>query len=96
MPDRRNDEPIEYLDAEPIEGTGAPSPSRQQQFQPHVHTYYQKNASCIPCCGPIGCSVILIMAFAVIGNPELLKGALYAGAILVIVSLLSQVLLGRR
>lgn len=104
---------VEYVDAEPIEGTGSPaphdrpwagdgSPASQGQRgpggsagQPNVYTYYHKSQGCGPCCGPIGCGVMLAMVLLVLGQPELLKGVLYALAIFVVVSFLSQVFLRR-
>lgn len=86
---------VQYVDAEPIEGTGAPAPVDLPQ-QPHVYTYYHKTDSCIPCCGPFGCSIALIGTMLLLGNPKLLNGALYAVAILVVFSVLAQLFARRR
>jgi hypothetical protein len=96
-PDQEDD--IVYVDAQPIEGSGAPAPAPLQsphQPGPGVYTYYQRSEGCFPCCGPIGCSVMMIAVFAMIGSPELMRGALYAAGIMVLVSLLSPLFIRRR
>src|SRR5690606_4960263 len=88
---------IEYVDAEPIEGSGAPAPEGEpfagrspgMQGQPHVYTYYQRSQGCGPCCGPIGCGVMIAAVLLVLGQPQLLRPLLLAMAIIVGLSLLS-------
>ena len=100
---------IEYVDAEPIEGSGSGvpqddydgnhpylRPSRSGDGQPHVYSYYQTSRGCTPCCGPIGCGIMIAVILMMLGQPELLKGVLLAMGIMVLVSLLSQVFLTRR
>src|SRR5690606_24449487 len=53
MDDNKQNQPIEYveaeyLDATPIDGTGTPV-GQDPPFQPHVYTYYHRSDNCIPC-----------------------------------------------
>lgn len=99
MNKNNNDRDVEYVDAEyvdaqPIEGSGAPAP-REPHAQPQVYTYYHRSESCTPCCGPIGCSFLIIILIMLLGSPELLEGALYAIAIMVVVSVLAKLFVRR-
>lgn len=89
---------VEYVDAEPIDGTGAaaPAPAGPRQGQPQVYSYYHKSESCVPCCGPFGCSLLLLLFLGLWGNRHLLDAALYAVAILVVVSVLTRLLARRQ
>ncbi len=99
MDDNKQDQPVEYveaeyLDATPIESTHVPV-GQEPPVQPHVYTYYHRSDNCIPCCGPFGCATLLLIALLLIGNPELFQGALFAIAILVVVSVISRLVIRR-
>lgn len=89
--DRPGQSGIEYVEAEPIEGSGAPAPAATP-FQPQMYSYYKKSDSCIPCCGPVGCSVLLLLGLVMIGDARLINGALYAIGIMLVISVISRLI----
>lgn len=87
-PDRQDD--VEYVDAQPI----GDEPSAPVFQQPQVRTYYYQTGGngCLPCCGPFGCALMLIAFALLISNPQLLRGVLYAMAIMIAVSFFAGML----
>lgn len=86
---------VEYVEAEPIDGSGAapaPPAGGAPLVRPQVYSYYHKSESCVPCCGPFGCSLMLLAVLALWGNRALLDAGLYAVAILVVVSVAARLL----
>ena len=73
---------VEYVEAEPIEPPFASSPSPQPM--PFVRTY--SSTGCVPCCGPFGCLLTLIILSYFFYEFEFLRAVAIAGVILLIVS----------
>jgi len=53
---RKELQQVEYVEAEPIEGSGSYKP---EQPVAYVRTY--QGGGCIPCCGPGGCIALLVI-----------------------------------
>lgn len=83
---------VEYVDAEPI----GDEPAAPVSSRPHVRTYYQTSSGCGPCCGPIGCSVLLMIGLYLFTSADILRPLLYAVAIFITISFLAGILSRKR
>jgi len=86
---------VEYLDAQPIEGSGAPPPSAAPPPQAQAYTYYKRSDTCIPCCGPLGCMISILLGLALLGRPQLLINGIYLLLVFMLISFLLRLLFGR-
>lgn len=83
---------VEYVEAVPIEPDGREVRSAQPQFTTVTHT----SRGCSPCCGPIGCLVVVVAGFYLFAQSDFLRHALLFGLVLLSISTLAGYLAQRR
>lgn len=58
-----NNDNVEYVEAEPIEPAAPLAPHLHRHSNaPFPNQVYHTKANCIPCCGPVGCLSLVLLA----------------------------------
>lgn len=70
-----HDSSVEYVEAEPIETETSVGSWKQQ---PEFRTYTANARSCNPCCGPLGCLILLSLPAYAVAKSEFLQNMILA------------------
>ena len=90
---QEHDHPVEYVEAEPIEDS---RPAGNWSQQPQMRVYTADARNCNPCCGPIGCFVVLGLIIYLVAKFEFLQSMLLAGVLALALMTVMMTLTKRR
>ncbi len=88
---------VEYVEAEPI-GPEPQAPYQAPRYQgnplPGGQVYYSR-ANCVPCCGPVGCLSLILVALLVFTDLDV-RPLIFALSIFTIVSFIARIMAAGR